>query len=101
MAEGDETPRGPIAIADNESFCWCHMEPETIPKNVYRVCLECGHVSTRWTLLRAYWRESNPKRAISCLGDDETLWQKARYFVHRYTRRPSRIYFCQECIHDW
>jgi hypothetical protein len=87
-----------------ESLCWCHYEVEPIPPNAYIVCGECGHVWTAKALRRA-WHHAYPLPKLSLWRDDE--FDHARPFRwlravrHRWFKRATRIYFCQECIHDF
>lgn len=63
----------------------CHTDQ---PGRGYIRCFECGHTyRTRWHLLAAYWR-------IVLQMDGWQWWRSLRL-------RPSRIYFCQCCIHDF
>jgi hypothetical protein len=62
----------------------------------YIQCAECGHVyRTRLHLLLAYrwamWRSYREWK------DGVTAWSA----LTRGAWRPSRIYFCQCCIHDF
>ena len=43
---------------EGTAHCWIHHTDEVIPRNVYRICFECGHVWTRFKLWRTYNRES-------------------------------------------
>lgn len=71
----------------------CHSCQVDEPGTGYILCGECGHLyRTARDLRRAYrrivwefWREDHHWR---------TLWKIL-------TVRASRIYFCQECIHDF
>lgn len=73
-----------------DSKCWIHDKTETYRLRPYIVCFECGHIyKTRWHLA---W-----VAAVTMLR-----------FHNGYLRRnwkwvmfPSRISFCQECIHDF
>lgn len=62
----------------------------------YRQCAECGHVyRTRWHLWLAYWREFLAYRR-TFPGEyslPRVVWET--------WRRPSKVYFCQCCIHDF
>ncbi len=98
MTEAVSTPPAP-----DFSHCWCHHVDEPIPPNVYRVCFECGHVWTA-SALRSAWRHAFPMPTFGWRSDGFDLVgpiQWTRYFVHRYLTPARRIYFCQECIHDF
>jgi hypothetical protein len=88
-----------------ESYCYCHNTNEVCAeKHVYIVCFECGHIWTKRTLLKAYHRQSKLSDTVidpTGLFGPVSRWSQVRYWFHRWTMRPSRIYFCQECIHDF
>ena len=79
--------------SDPRCCAGCH---ELMPKRGYQHCAECGHVyRTRWHLLAVYRSER---------------WQYSRTFPGEYGLlrllfggpwRPSKINFCQCCIHDF
>lgn len=103
----------------NGVHCYSHMVDEWYP-TIYIACLECGHAyHTKWSLWRAYqrakwsmarsaWR-ARPRRWRALrgpvdpwgppLGDNPIgiTWDA----VLTLSRRPSKIYFCQECVHDF
>lgn len=113
------------------SDCWIHHRSEKRRRRTYRVCFECGHVYTRFSLWRAWvrtgremrhWRTWTPIVASYAPPDGlpqpdaptmdllETTWGpdgpvvrpgRFREWWHCWIRRPSKIDFCQECIHDW
>lgn len=63
----------------------------------YIRCLECGHVyRTRWHLWLAYWREFLTYRRTF----PEEKYSLLRVFL-AVLRRPSKVYFCQCCLHDF
>lgn len=65
------------------SDCWSHHRSEHIGRRTFKVCFECGHV---WTRLALWWAW------VRAYGG----WHPRRMF-----KRPSKIFFCQECIHDF
>lgn len=73
----------------------CYLE------HPYIVCFECGHCYTRRSLRRAYWKQSR----FRSLYEEERIPIRSivRYQFHRayWWIRPSRIFFCQECIHNF
>lgn len=85
---------GDTVTADD--FCWSCNRREPITRRPYQVCLECGHVyQTAGDLRRAYRREFwNGWRHWG----GEPWWRLAWRLL---TARASRIYFCQECTHDF
>jgi len=70
---------------------------------VYRVCFECGHIWTKRALLKAYHVQSRISHdsLLDATWNHTTRWQEFKYWLHRWTMRADKIYFCQECIHDF
>lgn len=82
----------------------CNIDEPPAP--AYIVCGECGHVyrSAR-SLRRAYRREVRqvwlrPRDSVNLFGYIGPL-DRLRSVWAILTIRASKIYFCQECIHDF
>lgn len=74
------------------AHCYSHNVDE--PGDGYIRCFECGHLyRTAGELRRAYRREV---MHVPSLGIPR--W---RVLVKAATVRASRVFFCQECIHDF
>lgn len=71
------------------SMCWSCYQAEPIPRNVFIICCECGHVWTKRSLQRA-WRKMGRQL-------DRRWWRHPR----NHLRRAKNIFFCPECIHDF
>lgn len=84
MTDSPSTP-DPWLGFDESQACWSHHRNESITRRTFQVCFECGHVWTRWALWRSY---------IKAAGE-------CGVGLRRWIKRPSRIYFCQVCIHDF
>lgn len=102
---------------DSEVHQWCcsRCHEVDLPR-LYIRCLECCHpYRTRWHLLFAYWRahvrhwwrewRTDQPSGGRLLIDALELgfeWRPTRWWhiFHGYWR-PSRIPFCQCCIHDF
>lgn len=86
-----------LAGRERVDHCWsCHRDQ---PRRGYIRCFECGHTyRTRWHLLGAYRHRRWRSRHFGQGGiPDISPW--AAFF--RGWWRPSRISFCQCCIHDF
>jgi hypothetical protein len=91
------------------SDCWVHHRSEKITKRTYIVCFECGHVYTRFGLWRAWVRSGKIVRNFdkkypppyTAAVNRMTYWDSCKFWWHRWFMRPSKIFFCQECIHDF
>lgn len=88
----------PDAIFPPDHCLSCH---EDQPRPFYIWCFECGHTyRTRWHLLVAYrvkrWQVRRAYRTIDP-DDREPVWS----VLLGGWWRPSRISFCQCCIHDF
>lgn len=99
---------GPPSHIDGFSWCWCHHVYEPVPKRVFVVCYECGHVWTKRTLKRAYRRAviKKPDYEVRSLlnphyEDDFAGPSWAMVLWRVLTVRAEDIFFCQECIHDF
>ena len=71
----------------------CHEpEVESKPSSYYVSCFECRHYyRTRWHLAAAYLR-----RIV-----EDRMWWAIHWQTLRRVLRPSRIFFCQCCSHDF
>jgi hypothetical protein len=92
---------------------WCHGRVcHARNARCYIRCGECGHpYRTRWHLLAAYravimrdwwqeWRHGRP-RYIGNIIFGVSPWMTRWYEPVANTWRPSKIYFCQCCTHDF
>lgn len=99
--------------------CWSHDVDETGPG--YQVCGECGHVYPTARSLRAAYRRvvtqmarqelraypvtahrpADPDDPFGAAYQTQTRWQTIIWWARSMTVRASKIYFCQECIHDF
>jgi hypothetical protein len=117
------TKHEPTEVCSDVHCHSCHVDEPDVGAFIY--CYECGHVyQTRWALKRAYLREALPMYWHDAFGprptggitlhhsggDDIFLpFTPPRFYrpiaawllVRSLFRRPSRISFCQECIHDF
>jgi hypothetical protein len=86
---------------------WCYHNLHcmgcgmVVPTRGYVGCGECGHVyRTRWHLLYAYWGVFLPIWWHDWRHPMFPGFRSRWYDVFRGRLRPSRIYFCQCCLHD-
>jgi hypothetical protein len=101
-------PHEPTDVCAGDHCFSCHEdEPIMEGEKAYRVCGECFHVY--WTardLRRAYRRAdrqmSGPWTLRGMPGWDDNIvkrvWRNVRI---QFLLPASKIYFCQECLHDW
>jgi hypothetical protein len=81
------------------SFCWVHYVHEPVPADVYRICFECKHVyPTAQSLVDAWNREVE---RINCERPIEDFDGPAEPIPRLTVDQVDRIFFCQECIHDF
>lgn len=104
-------------ISERCASVHCHSHNVDEPADrAYIVCFECGHVypsalSLWWEYLRQglrlTWKDlldpMDPPRELMrdvpwyAKGRPSAVWMLLRSLL----RRPSRITFCQHCIHDF
>lgn len=98
------TEREPWPGFDPSQACWSHHQNEPRTRRTFITCFECGHVYTRWSLWRAWtrtgkelarWDREHPPPFA------HTPPSRLRQWAHRWFKRPSRIFHCQECVHDF
>lgn len=89
---------------DPEQACWSHFRNEPRTRRTFIVCFECGHVYTRWSLWKAWvrtgrrlrrWNEKHPAPFQTRPESRFSVWRRI------WLTPPSRIYHCQECVHDF
>jgi len=100
------------------SHCLVHQVDEPVDRGVYRICFECKHVyrtarSLWWANLRTDWRLARdsyhrPAVTLPDFLDDVKLPGRLRarlswywFMVRALVRRPSKIWMCAECSHDF
>lgn len=71
----------------------CHWHNVDEPGTGYIICGECGHLYRTARDLRRAWR-----REVLRPGFHVPLWRR---LWRAATIRARKIYFCQECIHDF
>lgn len=85
-----------------EIHCMAHGVDEVPgPRGAWRRCLECGHlVQSAEELVRRY-REEWDQLDKSGWLPEPSWWQRLREWWRVKTITVDKIYFCQECLHDW
>lgn len=72
------------------------------PRGAWRRCLECGHlVQSAEELVRRYQEEHHNLLGVSLAPGKMTWLDKLREWWRVKTITVDKIYFCQECLHDW
>lgn len=99
-----QIPHDETVACQDKHCCSCGVDEAA--ENPYVICGECGHVyKTAGSLRRAYRREvwgnlAGASFKVPWFGNDfangrfESLWMIVSV-------RASKVYFCQECIHDF
>lgn len=85
-----------------EIHCMVHGVDEVPgPRGAWRRCWECGHlVQSAEELVRRY-REEWGQLDKSGWLPEPSWWQRVREWWRVKTITVDKIYFCQECLHDW
>lgn len=80
---------------------------EPIVGDVYRVCLECGHVYNTAKELKKAYRKNNSCswKELRCMKRElnMTLMDcvKDKLSIKKFIIPADEIFFCQYCIHDF
>ena len=75
-----------------QGVTWCYMHDTfELSSGAYIVCGECQHVYQSPRALRKAWRRT---------GREIDGWRRWLHPIHLMTP-ARRIFFCQECLHDW
>jgi hypothetical protein len=76
--------------------CWRHNVDEDGPR--YRACYECGHLYRSKRDLRRRYRH---ELRVAYYDGPNERWDRLRLWWWLLTTRASKVFFCQECSHDF
>ena len=87
-----------------DEHCCSHNVCEPTDENVYRVCLECGHVFRTESDFIEAQRGAILKRLIYTAGDPEQIraWgEQAKKALEGVRIDPEQVASCPFCSHDF